>query len=350
MRGFSEVMTPNVFDVKLWKKSGHYANYKENMFLFEAENVEFGVKPMNCPGHAIMFKNTTRSYRDLPIRYADFGVLHRNELSGALTGLTRVRRFCQDDAHIFCRQDQIEDEISGALDFLKRCYDIFGFTYSLKLSTRPPAKFLGAIETWNQAELALANSLNKFGQPWEIEAGDGAFYGPKIDIQLRDALGRPHQCATIQLDFQLPLRFGLQYKNSEQKLEQPVMIHRAILGSVERMMAVLCEHTAGKWPLWLSPRQIQVIPVDLKFNDYAVSVHTTLHNAGYYCDIDSSRDSLKKKIRNSAKLYNVILVVGPKEVEDGTVTARWRHDPDNQVVSSVSDFMAVVAGKIAAWE
>lgn len=350
VRGFTEVMTPNVFDVKLWKTSGHYANYKENMFLFKSENVEFGMKPMNCPGHAIMFKHTLHSYRDLPIRYADFGVLHRNEISGALSGLTRVRRFCQDDAHIFCRRDQIQEEVGGALAFLKHTYDILGFTYSLKLSTRPPNKFLGALETWDAAELALAQSLNAFGMPWTVDEGDGAFYGPKIDIQLRDALGRKHQCATIQLDFQLPERFGLQFKNTEGKMERPVMVHRAILGSVERMMGVLCEHTGGKWPLWLSPRQVCIIPVDLKFAEYAASVHSTLHNAGYYADLDDSRDSLKKKIRNAAKLYNVILVCGLKEQENGTVNVRLRETPENQVEHPLVDFLADMADKVARWQ
>jgi threonyl-tRNA synthetase len=351
VRGFQEVMTPNVYDVKLWKTSGHYANYKENMFLFEAEEVEFGMKPMNCPGHCVIFKHTLHSYRDLPIRFADFGVLHRNELSGALTGLTRVRRFCQDDAHIFCRVDQIGEEIRGALAFLKHIYGILGFTYSLKLSTRPPGKFLGAIETWDAAELALATSLSEFGQPWEVNAGDGAFYGPKIDIILRDALGRKHQCATIQLDFQLPLRFGLSFKNNEGKLDRPVMIHRAILGSVERMIAVLCEHTGGRWPLWLSPRQINIVPVDLKYVEYAQSVHAVLHGAGYFVDIDDSKDQLKKKIAKAAKLYNCILVLGEKEQTNGSINLRLRDkNPEQHQEMSMPEFLAFLADQVAQWQ
>lgn len=211
VRGFSEVITPNIFSCDLWKTSGHYQNYKDNMFIFGVEGSEWGLKPMNCPGHCLMFKHMNPSYRQLPIRLADFGVLHRNEISGSLTGLTRVRRFQQDDAHIFCRFDQIEEEVLGALSFLFYIYDLFGFECSLCLSTRPK-KALGSVETWRAAEEALANALNKVGRPWSLNPGDGAFYGPKIDIQLVDALKRPYQCGTIQLDFQLPIRFNLQYR------------------------------------------------------------------------------------------------------------------------------------------
>lgn len=208
VRGFQEVISPNIFNLKLWKTSGHYKNYKDNLFLFHADNTGFGMKPMNCPAHALMFANEQRTYRELPIRFADFGVLHRNEISGALSGLTRVRRFCQDDAHHFCAEDQIMDEISNNLDFLEHVYGIFGFTYELELSTRPENK-LGSVELWDKAESALEQALNKFGKPWKYNVGDGAFYGPKIDIKVFDALKRPHQCGTIQLDFQLPIRFNL---------------------------------------------------------------------------------------------------------------------------------------------
>jgi threonyl-tRNA synthetase len=215
VRGFEEVITPNIFNLKLWKTSGHYLNYKENVFIFKADNTGFGMKPMNCPGHALMFANEIRSFRDLPIRYADFGVLHRNEISGALSGLTRVRRFCQDDAHQFCTEDQILDEIMNNLDFLEHVYGIFGFTYELELSTRPE-KRLGNEALWDKAEAALADALNRFGKPWKYNHGDGAFYGPKIDIKVFDALKRAHQCGTIQLDFQQPIRFNLQFKTDEQ--------------------------------------------------------------------------------------------------------------------------------------
>ena len=349
-RGYEEVVTPNVYNLDLWKTSGHYANYKDNMFTFKSENVEFGMKPMNCPGHCVMFKHQLHSYRELPIRMADFGVLHRNELSGALTGLTRVRRFQQDDAHIFCRIDQIEAEIGGVLNFLKFVYDILGFTYTLQLSTRPLEKYLGEIATWDAAELALANCLTENKMPWGINPNDGAFYGPKIDIQLKDALGRRHQCATIQLDFQLPERFGLSFTNNSNEKERPVMVHRAILGSVERMIAVLCEHTGGRWPFWLSPRQIQIIPVDLKWIDYSRQVYNTLKDAGFYVDIDDSKDQLKKKIRNSAKLYNCCLILGPQEVENNTVNVRRRETPLEHSEISLADFVADCKNRVDTYQ
>lgn len=211
VRGYSEVISPNIFNLKLWKTSGHYANYKDNMFVTKIENQGFGMKPMNCPAHCLMFANQQRTYRELPIRYADFGVLHRNELSGALSGLTRVRRFCQDDAHHFCDPSQIMDEVMTVLDFLEHVYGLFGFKFELELSTRPE-KRLGDEELWDKAESALEAALNKFGKPWKLNAGDGAFYGPKIDVKVYDALKRAHQCGTVQLDFQLPIRFNLQYK------------------------------------------------------------------------------------------------------------------------------------------
>ncbi|CAG5130644.1 unnamed protein product, partial [Candidula unifasciata] len=267
-RGFTEVVSPNIYNSKLWEISGHWQHYAENMFSFDCEKETYALKPMNCPGHCLMFDHGARSWRELPLRLADFGVLHRNELSGALSGLTRVRRFQQDDAHIFCRKDQIKDEINSCLDFLKFVYGTFNFTFNLKLSTRPE-KFLGDKAVWDQAEKQLEESLNNFGHKWELNPGDGAFYGPKIDITISDALKRSHQCATIQLDFQLPERFNLSYINEHQEKERPVIIHRAVLGSVERMIAILCENFGGKWPFWLSPRQSIVITVAPAFDDYA---------------------------------------------------------------------------------
>ena len=244
-RGFQEVISPNMYNAKLWQTSGHWEHYADDMFRFKVEKEDFGLKPMNCPGHCVMFDQKARSYRELPLRMADFGVLHRNELSGALTGLTRVRRFQQDDAHIFCMPDQIKQEMQGALDFLKHVYTILGFTYQLKLSTRPE-KFLGDPAVWDKAEADLAASMDQAGMSWKLNPGDGAFYGPKIDITLQDALKRSHQCATIQLDFQLPLRFNLNFTDEKGEKQHPVMIHRAILGSVERMIAVLTENFGGK--------------------------------------------------------------------------------------------------------
>ncbi|XP_071871720.1 threonine--tRNA ligase isoform X1 [Bombus fervidus] len=324
-RGFQEVVTPNIYNSKLWQTSGHWLHYAENMFSFDVEKETFALKPMNCPGHCMIFDVRIRSWRELPLRMADFGVLHRNELSGALTGLTRVRRFQQDDAHIFCSVDQIKDEMIGALDFLRHVYSVFGFTFNLCLSTRPE-KYMGDIEMWDQAEKALAESLDAFGEPWKINPEDGAFYGPKIDITIMDALKRHHQCATIQLDFQLPIRFNLSYINESGEKTRPVIIHRAILGSVERMIAILTESYAGKWPFWLSPRQVMVIPVSSQFDEYAEQVKDKLWNSGIMVEIDTdSSDTLNKKIRNAQLAqFNFILVVGEKELNAGTVNVRTR--------------------------
>uniref|UniRef100_A0A8C8BPG3 threonine--tRNA ligase n=1 Tax=Otus sunia TaxID=257818 RepID=A0A8C8BPG3_9STRI len=308
-RGFQEVVTPNVFNSRLWMTSGHWQHYSDNMFSFEVEKEIFALKPMNCPGHCLMFDHRPRSWRELPLRLADFGVLHRNELSGALTGLTRVRRFQQDDAHIFCAMEQIEEEIKSCLQFLRTVYDVFGFSFKLNLSTRPE-KYLGDIEVWNQAEKQLENSLNDFGEKWELNPGDGAFYGPKIDIQIKDAIGRYHQCATIQLDFQLPVRFNLTFVSHDgNDKTRPVIIHRAILGSVERMIAILTENYGGKWPLWLSPQQVMVVPVGPTCDEYAQKVRQHFHDAGLMADVDVDPGcTLNKKIRNAQLAqYNFIL-------------------------------------------
>ncbi|CAR27107.1 hypothetical protein ZYGR_0I03800 [Zygosaccharomyces rouxii] len=334
-RGYEEVITPNMYNSKLWETSGHWGHYKENMFTFEVEKEMYGLKPMNCPGHALMFKSRERSYRELPWRVADFGVIHRNEFSGALTGLTRVRRFQQDDAHIFCRSDQIGQEIERIFDFLSFIYGVFGFEFKMELSTRPE-KYVGKLETWNAAEATLEAALNKWGGKWELNPADGAFYGPKIDIMISDALRRWHQCATIQLDFQLPDRFALEYKskdndNEGETYERPVMIHRAILGSVERMTAILTEHFAGKWPFWLSPRQILVVPVGVKYQPYAQEVRDKMHNAGFYADVDLSGNTLQKKVRNGQMLkYNFIFIVGEQEMNEKSVNIRNRDVMEQQ--------------------
>uniref|UniRef100_A0A8C6V041 threonine--tRNA ligase n=1 Tax=Neogobius melanostomus TaxID=47308 RepID=A0A8C6V041_9GOBI len=332
-RGFQEVASPNIYNSKLWETSGHWQHYNENMFSFPVEEEVFALKPMNCPGHCLMFSHRPRSWRELPLRLADFGVLHRNELSGALTGLTRVRRFQQDDAHIFCTMEQIEKEMKECLDFLRCVYDVFGFSFQLDLSTRPE-NYLGDISVWNQAEKQLENSLNEFGEPWKLNPGDGAFYGPKIDIKIKDAIGRYHQCATIQLDFQLPIRFNLT-KDGDDKT-RPVIIHRAILGSVERMIAILTENYAGKWPLWLSPRQVMLVPVNPSLEDYAKMVKChVLYSAGFNADADlDSSCLLNKKIRNAQLAqYNFILVVGEKEKMTNSVNVRTR---DNKVHGEMS--------------
>ena len=337
-RGYVEVITPNIFNLQLWEISGHAQLYRDNMFIFDVEEQEWGMKPMNCPGHCLMFAHRLRSYRELPIRMADFGVLHRNELSGALTGLTRVRRFQQDDGHIFCRQDQIKAEVLGALDFMRFVYTVLGMTYKLELSTRP-AKALGETALWDVAEAQLAEALDEFAGEgnWKVNPGDGAFYGPKIDIKVYDAMERIHQCATVQLDFQLPIRFGLEYKASgegDESFQRPVMVHRAMLGSVERMAAVLTEHWGGKWPFWLSPRQCIVVPIDPKYADYAFEVQQAVHEAGFYVDVDDSARTLNKKVREAQLAqYNFILVVGQAEQEAKSVNVRTR---ENTVQGTIS--------------
>ena len=325
-------------------------HYRDAMFIFDVEGKEWGMKPMNCPGHCLLFGSTVRSWRDLPMRLADFGVLHRNELSGALTGLTRVRRFQQDDAHIYCREEQIEEEVLAALDFMKYVYDIFGMSYKLELSTRP-AKALGEIAVWDRAEKALANAMDTFAGKgnWRENPGDGAFYGPKIDIKVSDSMDRIHQCATIQLDFQLPIRFDLKYKSDKTVdgadadgaaaasssadnkdkpkagFERPVMVHRAMLGSVERMFAVLCEHYGGKWPLWLSPRQVMVVPVHSDQFEYGESIVKNLHDLGFYAEVDTSKATFQKKVRNAqVDQWNLQLIIGKAEMANGTVNIRTR--------------------------
>lgn len=324
-RGFLEVITPNMYHKKLWERSGHWQHYEKNMFKLNIDDNIYALKPMNCCAHCLMFEHETRSYRELPLRLADFGVLHRNEASGALTGLTRVRRFQQDDAHIFCTEEQVESEIDGCLDFLKYVYGIFGFEFSLVLSTCPD-DYIGGLDTWNRAEAQLQKSLDKSGFQWELNPGDGAFYGPKIDITIKDALGRNQQCATIQLDFNLPERFDLSYQKSDMSTSRPVMIHRAILGSVERMIAILAESYAGRWPFWLSPRQICVVPVDPKFNNYANAVCQKYRSHGYLAEVDISTDKLKRKIRNAQlEMFNFVFVVGEKEETANTVNIRTRN-------------------------
>ncbi|GAA5824918.1 hypothetical protein JCM3770_002293 [Rhodotorula araucariae] len=338
-RNYQEVITPNMFNSKLWETSGHWQNYSEDMFKLDVEKETFALKPMNCPSHCLIFASRDRSYRELPIRMADFGVLHRNEASGALTGLTRVRRFQQDDAHHFCMPEQIEEEMDVCFAFLNEIYGTFGFKFELKLSTRPD-KFLGDIATWDEAERMLSKSLDKFVPgKWTVDPGDGAFYGPKIDITIQDALRRKHQCATIQLDFQLPQRFELSYRSAagddkndaSDKLLRPVMIHRAILGSVERFTAILTEHFAGKWPFWLSPRQVTVIPVAAPHKEYAKEVAAKLWDAGLYADADLSDSTLPKKVRNAELAqYNFIFVVGSEEMDSRSVNVRNRDDAGNK--------------------
>jgi threonyl-tRNA synthetase len=358
--GFDEVITPTIYKKALWEKSGHLENYSDDMFTVtststsRSDEAEYGLKPMNCPGHCLIFASERRSYRDLPIRYADFSPLHRNEISGALSGLTRVRRFHQDDGHIFCRPSQIEDEIRKTLDFVRVVYSTFRLgPYRLALSTRPADHYIGTAEEWNTAESALKRALDASGQDWTINEGDGAFYGPKIDVVLRDSDGKEHQTATIQLDFQLPKRFDLGYAAPAPELERsgqtttdpdelqragivtPVLIHRAVLGSVERLMALLIEHYSGKWPFWLNPRQVRIITVNntQPVVDLARAAQDILMGrqgspdkplsqaTDFVVDIDDRKVSLGTKVREARSMgYSVIVTVGPKQLPNGTVT------------------------------
>lgn len=323
-RRYKEVITPNMFNCTLWEKSGHWEHYAENMFTVElSETEKHSWKPMNCPSHCRIFDSTVRSWRELPLRFADFGVLHRNEASGALTGLTRVRRFQQDDAHLFCAPEHIEQEIANSIEFMRTVYDNFDFSFSLCLSTRPES-YMGELSLWDDAEASLKKVLENTGLEWTLNEGDGAFYGPKIDITITDSTGKPHQCATIQLDFQLPIRFDLKYVKPDSSFGRPIIVHRAIFGSIERFIAILCENFAGHWPFWLSPLQAQIIPVNEKLNDYVLKIEDRLLEEGFM--VDSEMDpgfTLNKKIRNAeVAKYNFILVVGNKEAEANSVTVR----------------------------
>lgn len=297
-----------------------------------------GLKPMNCPGHCLTYKHHVFSYRDLPIRYSDFSSLHRNETKGSLTGLTRVRRFHQDDGHIFCRKDQIKDELFKCISFVDHLYkNILKFQYKILISTRPD-EFIGELEEWDHAEMSLISAINELNLPYSINAKDGAFYGPKIDFVIMDALKREHQCATIQLDFQLPQRFELSYIDSDGNHQTPVIIHRAVLGSIERMFALLAEHYGGRWPFWLSPRQVALCTVSDKFINYAENIYKQLENCGFFVEKYFDDHGLSKKIRTAQKdQCNYILVIGEKEEESNTVSVRKRDGTilDNMDVPSL---------------
>ncbi|KAI5148177.1 threonyl-tRNA synthetase [Enteropsectra breve] len=334
-RGFREVITPNIFSNDLWKESGHYDNYKDDIYMIEKE--DFALKPMNCPGHCLMFKHSERSFKELPVRFADFGVLHRNECSGSLSGLTRVRRFQQDDAHIFCRRDQIKSEIVGCIDFLSYVYKIFNFKFELFLSTRPE-KYLGELEEWEEAENALAQGITEASLKYTINPGDGAFYGPKIDIILTDAFNRKIQCATIQLDFQLPQRFGLKYTATDGSSQSPVIIHRAIFGSLERMIAILIESYGKKLPFWLTPYQIAIVP--LYADEYAQEIKEKLSE--YEVKVyDDTKWTFNKRIRNALiDGYSLVCVVGKKEAEIREINIRLSEKESHSV--SVEKFEEIV--------
>jgi threonyl-tRNA synthetase len=347
--GYDEVITPQIFDVELWKKSGHYENYRDDMFFADAfdevEERANSVKPMNCPSHCLLFGGKAHSYRDLPRRIADFGRLHRYERSGVVTGLTRVRTFSQDDAHIFCTPDQIGPEITALFEFIFEIYDLFGFEdVTVNLSTKPE-KAMGDPEVWKHAEAVLAACLDERGDvEYVVKPGDGAFYGPKIDFDVHDALGRSWQLATIQLDFQMPERFDLTYVDSDGSEKRPVMIHRAILGSLERFYGVMLEHFGGDLPPWLAPEQVRVLPITDGINDYAEKVVSELQSHGLRAEVDWRSEKLGFKIRDGETMkVPYLLVVGQREADDGNVSLRLRHRRDEGVKSLEEVTQRIVA-------
>lgn len=351
--GYTEVVTPQVYDVELFKKSGHYQNYHENMFFTVADEREYGVKPMNCPGHFLMFSQQAFSYRDLPVRYADFGRLHRYERSGVTQGLTRVRTFCQDDAHLFVSLEEMPAEMDRFIDLIDEVYGAFGFTdVRVALATRPE-KFMGTVENWDLAEKALASAFERRGRAYVLNPGDGAFYGPKLDFQVTDAIGRAWQLGTLQVDFSNPERFDLEYTAEDGSKKRPVVLHRAVLGSLERFFGILVEHTGGDFPLWLSPEQARVIPVSDKLLDYARSVAAELRAAGLRVTVDERNEKLGAKIRHGElEKVPALLVVGEKEREAGAVSLRKRHEGDlgsRPVAEVVSEMKQAVAARAATW-
>lgn len=320
--GYVETKTPVMLNRKLWEQSGHWENYRENMYTSMIDDEEYAIKPMNCPGGMLLYKTKAYSYRDLPLRVGEVGLVHRHELSGALSGLFRVRAFHQDDAHIFMTPDQIEDEVLGVLELSQRIYSRFGLDFHLELSTRPK-KSIGSDKQWEDATNGLKAALDKYGREYLINEGDGAFYGPKIDIHIKDALGRTWQCGTVQLDMALPERFDLTYKGRDNEKHRPIMIHRVIYGSLERFFGILVEHFAGKFPLWLAPVQTILLPINQDLMEYAQEIKSQLEACKIRCDIDKRNETLKKKIRDAQLAYiPLIITIGDKEKEAGTLSVR----------------------------
>ncbi len=321
-RGYHFLVTPHIMKADIWKISGHYDYYRENMFMFEIDDREYGVKPMNCPGHIMVYRSRIRSYRELPLRFFELGTVYRYERAGVLHGLLRVRGFTQDDAHIFCREDQLEDEIKGVIDFVMDVLQKFGFDeVTMEISTRPQ-EFIGTVENWERATCALENVLKKTNFDYKVNLGEGAFYGPKIDVKLKDALGREWQCATVQCDFSLPERFDLTYVDKDGQLRRPIMLHRVVLGSIERFIGTLIEHYAGAFPFWIAPEQIRILPVSEKVFSYAQLVKDIL-SSEYRVSLDSASETLPKRIRQAEKeKVPYILILGEKEKETNTVSVR----------------------------
>ncbi|MBT2575252.1 threonine--tRNA ligase [Bacillus sp. ISL-51] len=339
---YQEVRTPMMMNQRLWERSGHWDHYKDNMYFSDVDHQRFALKPMNCPGHMLMFKDKLRSYRDLPIRMAEFGQVHRHEFSGALNGLLRVRSFCQDDAHIFVTPEQIEEEIASALQIIDEVYSTFGFSYDIELSTRPE-HHMGSETLWDRAEGALENVLKKLGCDYRINQGDGAFYGPKIDIHIKDALNRSHQCATVQLDFQMPEKFDLTYIDEENKKVRPVVIHRAVFGSLDRFLGIIIEHFGGAFPLWLAPVQVKIIPVSHTVHqEYAEEVQRQLQKRNIRAELDVREEKLGYKIREAQmKKIPYIAVVGGRERDHRSVHVR-QYAKESSFEVKLADFISKI--------
>jgi threonyl-tRNA synthetase len=343
--GYVEIETPLILNRKLWETSGHWSHYKENMYTVKIDEEDFAIKPMNCPGGMLVYKSEPHSYRDLPLRVGELGRVHRHELSGAIQGLMRARSFTQDDAHIFMLPEQIKEEIKGVIKLINEMYSRFGFKYSVELSTRPENS-MGSDEEWQIAESSLAGALNEMNMQYKINEGDGAFYGPKIDFHLQDSIGRSWQCGTIQLDFQLPQRFDLNYIGSDSEKHRPIVIHRVIFGSIERFIGVLIEHFAGKFPTWIAPVQVKVLPISDKFHDYAKNVVNILNENNIRVDFDARVEKIGYKIREARnERVPYILVIGEKEQGEGNISIRSRKNGD-EGSASVSEFISRVKYEI----
>ncbi len=344
-RGYEPVRGPEMLRSDLWMTSGHYQNYGENMYFTKIDDIEFGVKPMNCVGHIKVYEDELHSYRDLPIKYFEYGVVHRHEFTGALHGLFRVREFTQDDAHIFCRADQIEEQIIEVVDFVDKIMSTFEFDYKMMISTRPD-KAVGSDEVWEVSTQALKNAMDKNNLPYEIDEGGGAFYGPKIDIKITDAIGREWQCGTVQLDFNLPERFKLEYNGEDNDKIQPVMIHRAILGSFERFIGILTEHYAGEFPMFIAPTQVAIIPIADTHKEYAKELSDKLIDIGADSEIYAKNDSLNKRIRTAEKTrVPMLIIIGDEEVEGKTVAVRDRRTREQYNLSE-EEFLKLIQTKI----
>ena len=345
--GYVEISTPIMLSRHLWETSGHWDHYKDNMYTTVIDDEDFAIKPMNCPGGILVYESEPRSYRDLPLRMGELGLVHRHEKSGQLHGLMRVRCFTQDDAHIFMTPEQVRDEIKGVVKLINEVYSLFGFKYHVELSTRPEDS-MGSDEDWDMATEALRGALDDLGLPYVVNEGDGAFYGPKIDFHLEDSIGRTWQCGTIQLDFQLPLRFNLEYTGADGEKHRPIMIHRVIFGSIERFIGILIEHFAGAFPTWLAPVQVKVLPISDKYMDYAQKVLDELNNSGVRAEIDTRAEKIGYKIREAQmKKIPYMLVVGATEEEDGLVSVRSRFEGD-EGQKSLTDFLAAIKMEIQA--